>query len=196
MLQLLIETNSRYSLAETARLAIEGGCGWLILGAASFQDPEGRDAAGDIAAFCRESAVMLSVENDVELARRLGAHGVFLRHGGESPVQTRLDLGAEAIIGAEIASPDAALTLERADIDYLAIPAAMSLPRAAGIITEVRKAGGELPFVYTGQSFAEGQVSAEDILQAGFAGICCGKELYDTADPVAAIASAIKCLNS
>lgn len=53
--------------------------------------------------------------------RELSLHGVFLTKNDASPVKVREELGAEAIIGAIVGTPDAALSLERADIDYVAL---------------------------------------------------------------------------
>ena len=33
MLQVLLEINDRYSLSEMAQMAIEAGCGWIVLAA-------------------------------------------------------------------------------------------------------------------------------------------------------------------
>ena len=121
MLQIIISPSERYSIGEMAQMAVEAGATWLVLSLPETDAGAMREMCADIVELCRESGVMLSVENNVVAARELALHGVFLSNNEVSPVKVREELGAEAIIGAVVGTPDAALSLERADIDYVAL---------------------------------------------------------------------------
>ena len=83
MLQVIITPGERYSLAEMAQMAVEAGAGWLQLRVPGLEGGALRDAAADIVALCRQSGVMLTIEDSVEAARELGLHGVYLSRGGD-----------------------------------------------------------------------------------------------------------------
>lgn len=184
MLQVLIEKNDRYSLTEVAQMAIEAECSWLVL-AGGLDETEKRESYPDIVEMCRQSGVMLSVEDEPEVAKEYGMHGVFLSKGGLSPIKMREELGPEAVIGAEVGASSVAAELARADIDYVSLPVAMPVEEAAAIIAETRLAGTKIPFVARCKASEEADV----MMAAGFSGICCGKALYESGDPVENIAS-------
>lgn len=193
MLQIRLTPNDNYSIAEMAQMAIEGGCGWLQLDPSGMDEAAIREVAKEIVPLCRETGTMLTIEDNLDMARELGLHGVFLT-GDRSPVTVREEIGPEAIIGTYNASADAALAMERADIDYVVIPAGVKDEEAAKIIADTRKAGGEIPFValsgrapMTADGFAK-------VLGLGFAGIIAGSEVFKAEDPVEHIEKLISTL--
>lgn len=183
----MIETNERYSVAESAQIAIEAGAQWLVLRADTIDESERRDIGKQVADLCRESGVILTVDSDIEFARELGIHGVLLRPGSKAPAAVREELGPEAIIGVEISSADTALALERNDIDYVALSADMQLDRVAELIAAVRKAEGKIAFVSLGEQPTLDGEYIDGLKAAGIAGLCCGKALFAAPDPVVAI---------
>ncbi len=188
MLQVLIRTNENYSPAEMAQMAIEAGAAWLVL---DFEaDAITRDTLADIAAICREAGVMLTIVNDMNTARELGLHGVFITDPEISPVKVRDELGPEAIIGAMAGTPDAAATLERADIDYVALDARLDAPEA--LIAALRGAGSEIAVVAYRPGMKLSPDDAAALLAQGFSGICGADRAFDTPDPVEAIKALLK----
>ena len=187
MLQILIETNERYSVAEAAQIAIEAGTQWLVLRADTIAERERREIGKEVAELCRESGVILTVDSDIEFARELGIHGVLLHPGSKAPAAVREELGPEAIIGVEISSAETALTLEKNDIDYVALDSEMPLEKVAEIISAVRKAEGKIAFVSLGEQPTLDPNYIEGLKAAGIAGLCCGRELFAAPDPVVAI---------
>lgn len=158
MIQILLDSGSEYSRAELAQMAIEAGYEWLIM---PDDSPERlRDELPDISALCREAGVILTIADNVAACREYGLHGVFL-HKGADPAAVRNDLGAEAIIGAEIASAATATVLARADIDYFALE-----PTDAAVIAEARKAGVDKHFV----AITDNKETTETLLAEGFSG--------------------------
>lgn len=185
MIQLRLAPSERYSISEMGQMAVEGGCGWLVISMPGADLGNWRDIAEELVPLCRDAGVMLSVENDIEAVRELGAHGVYLTPGG-NPVKVREDLGAEAIIGAGIASADSAVALAKADIDYLTLAPDVD----PSIIGDARKGGAEVPFVavVTAAALVE---NYSDLISKGFDGFYVTDGVFDTEDPVATVGNLI-----
>lgn len=181
MLQVLIEYSERYTLAEQAQMAIEGGATWLVIRPKGLTDEALREEAKEITSLCRDNAVILTMEGHTELAAELGLHGVLLLKRHASPADIRALFGAEAIIGAEVADGAEAAALEKADIDYVVLT---QLHGAAPIIEEARRLGALIPFVALGDFTA---IEAAQIVMVGFNGVCTGKYIFESDDPVAAV---------
>lgn len=183
MLQIIIRPNDRYSLAESAQMAVEAGAMWLQLAVGDMPDEIVRQEAADIVTLCRDGGVILTIENRVDVARELGLHGVFLTESDKSPLQVREELGPEAIVGTVTGSPDAAVSMSNADIDYVALTPSVKEP--ADLIAAVRNAGCQIPVVAyrPGSRLDNGEVAA--IMAAGYSGICGGDRIFiGDPDPV------------
>ncbi|MDE7458849.1 MAG: thiamine phosphate synthase [Muribaculaceae bacterium] len=182
MLQFIAQTNDRYSVAETVQMAIEGGCRWIQLHLPELTDEDIKAMSADIIALCRESAAFLTIEDRPELAKELGLHGVHLTSSVQrSAAKVREELGPEAVIGVEVASAAAVMSLQSADIDYVTLPADMKVGEIADLVSVVRGADITTPIVATGD------ISPEDALvymAAGVSGIVTGKPIIDSKDPV------------
>ena len=159
MIQIRIAPDERYSLSEMAQMAVEGGCGWIVLAMPGADPGEWRDV------------------------RQRGAHGVYL-HIGSNAAKIREDLGPEAIVGAEVGSADAAVALGKADIDYLTIAPSCGDPKA--LIAASRTGGAEVPFVAV-CSAAVVIANSASYLADGFAGFYVTGAVFDAADPVAVV---------
>ena len=182
MLQFIAQTNDRYSVAETVQMAIEGGCRWIQLHLPELTDEDIKAMSADIIALCRESAAFLTIEDRPELAKELGLHGVHLTSSVQrSAAKVREELGPEAVIGVEVASAAAVMSLQSADIDYVTLPADMKVGEIADLVSVVRGADITTPIVATGD------ISPEDALvymAAGVSGMSTGKPIIDSKDPV------------
>jgi len=87
------------ALTKQVAQAIEGGAR-VIQYRDKHSDHTGREArASALLALCRASGVALIVNDDLELARKLGADGVHLGRDDPDPRQARALLGRQAIIG-------------------------------------------------------------------------------------------------
>lgn len=179
MLQVIITPGERYSIAEKSQMAIEAGAKWLQLRLPQMSDDEIRAEVPEIVTLCRESGVMLTIEDNTGMARELGLHGVFL-HMGANPVKVREEFGAEAVIGTETGSADSAVAMNRADIDYVALDDGIS----PELITEVRSAGCRIPIVAyrPGSLFTDEEV--DGLMRQGFSGLCGADGVFATEDPV------------
>lgn len=172
MIQIILDHSEAFSQAEMAQMAVEAGCGWLILAQAPIEQL--RQTAPDIVELCRESGVILTIENDIDAARELGLHGVFLSQGG-NPASVRQELGADAIIGAEISSVASATALATADIDYFALAAT-----DGAIAAEAKAAGVETHFVALCPTLADYTTAKSG---GAFSGYCLNSSALGDDDP-------------
>lgn len=180
MLQVIICPNERFSMAETAQMAIEAGCQWIDIHAPELSDEELRPDAVEITELCRETGTILIFEDRPELARELGVHGIYLSHRDVSPQKVREEMGPEAIIGMEIVSSSTAAGLESLDIDYAVVAPSSSEEDKNMIPHELRAAGSKMPLVARG-NFTPSMIPA--LLEKGYSGICTRIDKAD--DPVA-----------
>lgn len=187
MLQVIITPSQRYTVSQAARIAVEAGAQWLQLRLPGMDETELRAAVTDVAAFCREAGVMLTIEDRTDIALEMSLHGVFL-HAGANPVKVREEFGAEAVIGTVVGSADAAIAMSRADIDYVALEEYTS----PGLIAEVRRAGCRIPVVaYRPGSLLDG-AEVESLMSQGFSGLCGADGVFDTDNPDERIAAILE----
>lgn len=185
MIQIELAKNSRYTLGEMAQMAIEGGCGWLVVAREAAADSV-RDLAADLVPLCREAGTILSVENDAAAAKELEAHGVFITDGADAAA-LREQLGPEAIIGVRIGAAATAVALEKADIDYMTLPREVDAEHAAGIIADARTGGAKIAFAAERSADDMTDENIAGDLAAGFAGFYVNADIFDCDDPAARI---------
>lgn len=194
MLQFIAQTNDRFSVAEISQMAIEGGCRWIQLHLPDLTDDDIKEMASGIIDLCRESAAFLMLEDRPELAKDLGLHGVHLKSlTDRSAAKIREELGPEAVIGVETGDAASILALRNADIDYVTLPAQMSLDEIAALVHTVREAGIEMPVVASGDIAPE---QVEAYLSAGVSGIATGMPIILSKDPVAAVEATLSALGA
>ena len=183
MLQFRTGHSDRYTIAEEAQMAIEGGCRWIQLHMPADADIAYiRDTTSEIIPLCQECSAFLTIEDNPDLAKELSIHGVHLTKGG-IPVAaaTRQELGPEAIIGVEVATLAEIDSAQAADIDYVTLPPDMPLARCHKLISDSRQHGLKIPIV------AAGDVTLSNLrqhLDAGFSGVAVGQDIIDASDPV------------
>ncbi len=66
MLQFITHTSDKYSIAEEAQMAIEGGCRWIQLRMKDASDEEVRNVALEIIPMCQETDTFLIIDDRVE----------------------------------------------------------------------------------------------------------------------------------
>lgn len=185
MLQFITDpANEHYSLAEQAQMAIEGGAAWVQL-----HLPDGADSAylrevvTELKPLCQETSTILLLENEPEIAREQGLHGVHLTAADANAGAVREQLGPEAIIGMQVRTPEAARLMQNLDIDYVTLDPQLSPEQAAEVIAQIRAEGTEIPVVLTGDFDA---TDVDAVLATGASGIATGRKLMQADDPVTA----------
>ena len=103
-LQFITHHTDSHSYIDSARLALEGGCRWVQLRMKGAERGELEETARLVQRMCREHGATFIIDDDVLLAKRIGADGVHLGKEDMPVAEARATLGAEAIIGATVNS--------------------------------------------------------------------------------------------
>lgn len=190
MLQYILTESNRYSVAELAQMAIEGGCQWISLSLDGIEEDNLRDTIGpELVDMCKDAGVFLTVEDNPELARQLGLHGVrlspkfFINHPESSPMALREDLGPEAVIGVEMTDPSAVPSLLPADVDFVSLPDNFTREMRRAFVDSLAKLDVKMPVVAQGISSPEQAVEA---IADGCSGVAVGDSITGAPDPVVA----------
>ena len=121
MLQFITHPSEKYSIAEEAQMAIEGGCRWIQLRMKDASDEGVRNVALEIIPMCQETDTFLIIDDRVELVNELKVSGVHLGKEDMDPLQARELLGPNAIIGVTANTADDILRFKGKDIDYVGV---------------------------------------------------------------------------
>lgn len=194
-LQFITHHNDRYSYADSARLALEGGCRWIQLRMKGADEALMFKTATIIQAMCKRCGATFIIDDDVMLARRIGADGVHLGKEDMPIAKAREILGRGYIIGATVNSfEDIAGVVSGADPDYFGcgplrftttkqrLAPILGIEGYREIMCRMRAAEIAIPLV------AIGGVIKEDIpslLRCGVAGIALSGSILQADDPIA-----------
>ena len=194
MLQYIVRINNRFSVAELAQMAIEGGCHWVELDLPEASDDYVRATAAELKDLCLETGTFLTIVDRPEVARELGLHGVQLRgRRAAEAARLREELGAEAIIGIEVSRADEILKVQNLDIDYATLPFGLSAEEVGKIVAAVRSAEVQLPIVARGEFTPD---MAIEMIVSGASGVAVSAAISDAADPVEATTLLIESLQA
>lgn len=105
-LQFITHHTDRYSYVDSARIALEGGCRWIQLRMKDAEERELRDTAIIIQRMCRAAGATFIIDDNVALAKSIGAQGVHLGKGDMPIAEARKILGDGFIIGGTVNSFD------------------------------------------------------------------------------------------
>ncbi|OKY95141.1 MAG: hypothetical protein BHV67_13020 [Bacteroidales bacterium 43_36] len=194
MLQFITSTSDKYSIAEEAQMAIEGGCLWIQVSQSLPDGVTQKEVLQELQPVCEENEVFLMADSDVELAKEMRIHGVHLKKDDMKPAEARELLGPHAVIGVDADTAADIIALRGLDIDYavLDFDDRHSIPSIREIINEVRKEGVEIHIVARGR-FALSDFS--ELKQAGVNGFAVSRQISDTPDPVAATAEILDAIS-
>jgi len=190
MLQFITSVSDKYSIAEEAQMAIEGGCQWIQVSKSLPAGVTQKDAICGLQQLCQENAVFLMVDSDVELAKEMRIHGVHLKKTDMPPAEVRELLGPNAVIGVDADSAADIIALKGLDIDYAVInyDSTHSIEEIGGIIQEVRNKGIE---IYIVVRMGDDIAGLKPLQQVGVNGFALSRQIIDAPDPVAATATVL-----
>lgn len=110
-----------HQLGAAVTAAIRGGAHWIQYRDKSGDILQRRSQTRDLLRRCRAANTQLIINDDVELAAEIGAHGVHLGQADCDLAQARRALGDHTIIGVSCYNRmDLALVAEQAGADYIA----------------------------------------------------------------------------
>ena len=203
-LQFITHHNDRYSYIDSARLAMEGGCRWVQLRMKGADATTLEFAAREVQRLCREYGATFIIDDDVWLAKRIGADGVHLGKEDMPLPEARKILGQGAIIGATVNSfEDVAAALRCAKPDYFGcgplrftatkerLAPTLGVEGYRDIIRRMQAANIDTPLV------AIGGVSKSDIdalLGCGVSGIALSGAVLRADDPIAYMRDIVRAL--
>lgn len=117
--QFITHCTERYTYADSARLALDGGCRWIQLRMKNRTEHDIETVAMEIMPLCRMAGATFIIDDHVELAFRIGADGVHLgRH--DMPVdEARRITSSQFIIGGTANTIEDVERLARQGADYI-----------------------------------------------------------------------------
>lgn len=122
---------SQNGLIEDVRQALAAGVAMLQYREKNKPFSTCRDEAGEVQAMCRAANVPFIINDNVELARELGADGVHVGQEDAPAHEARMVLGPDAIIGVSVGSVEETRTAEAAGASYVAISPLFDTPTKA-----------------------------------------------------------------
>ena len=193
-LQFITHHNERYSYIDSARMALEGGCRWIQLRMKDADETLLEKTAVVVQRMCRGYGATFIIDDNVELAKRIGADGVHLGKNDMPIAEARKILGDDFIIGSTVNTfEDIANTLHTATPDYFGCgpyrhtTTKQNLAPILGqegysyIISKMREYNIEIPLI------AIGGITKSDIpelLRCGVGGIALSGSIIGAVDPV------------
>ena len=107
------------TLAQQVEAALRGGATMVQLREKELEGEALEQEAREILAVCRKYGVPLLINDDVMLAKKIGAEGVHVGQSDMAASQAREILGPDAIIGVTARTIEQAQAAEKAGADYL-----------------------------------------------------------------------------
>ena len=192
-LQFITHFTERYSYVDSARIALEGGCRWVQLRMKDAEEAIMAETAIAVQRMCREYGATFIIDDNVTLAKRIGADGVHLgKH--DMPISVARDiLGERHIIGGTVNTfEDVLHHLNGATPDYFGcgpfretstkrnLSPTLGLDGYKDIIRQMRSHGIDIPIV------AIGGIRREDIpalMECGVSGIALSGSILRADNP-------------
>ena len=189
------ETDTAHLLARTAPLLAEG-VAWLQYRNKTAGDALRHEQASALQSLCATAGVPLIINDDVHLAKSIGAAGVHLGEDDGDIAAARALLGAQAIIGASCYDElPLAQRAVAAGASYVAFGAffptrSKTGTRQASVELLAQSASLGVPRVAIGGITPD---NARSLVEAGADLVAVISGVYDAADPIAAVHAYRRC---
>ena len=193
-LQFITHHNDSYSYIDSARIALEGGCRWIQLRMKEASEELFEETALAVQSMCREHGATFIIDDNVALAKRIGADGVHLGKSDMPIAEARKILGNDYIIGSTVNTfEDITNTLHSATPDYFGcgpfrytstkrnLSPILGLEGYRDIVGKMKEHNIDIPII------AIGGITQEDIvelLECGVGGIALSGSILNAEDPV------------
>jgi thiamine-phosphate pyrophosphorylase len=193
-LQFITHYTQKYSYTDSARIALEGGCKWVQLRMKDADDLLLEQTALVVQTMCREYGATFIIDDNVALAKKIGADGVHLGKNDMPVAQARKILGEYFIIGATVNSlKDVLSHLQESSPDYFGcgpyrftstkqkLAPILGLEGYRSIVGKMRESNICIPIV------AIGGICKEDVsllMDTGIDGIALSGSVLRADDPI------------
>ena len=111
------------SLADCVCQAVEGGATFVQLREKAASHEEMVELARELLPICRAANVPFVIDDDVDVAREVGADGVHVGQDDMACADARRRLGPDAIVGVSVQTVEQALKAQADGADYLGVGA-------------------------------------------------------------------------
>ena len=111
------------TLLEVVRESLDGGVTMLQLREKTLEEGAFLEEARALQALCRERHVPFIVNDNVDIARAMGADGVHVGQSDMEALDVRAKLGPDKIIGVSAQTVEQAILAEQRGADYLGVGA-------------------------------------------------------------------------
>lgn len=203
-LQFITHYNERYSYEDSAKIALDGGCRWIQLRIKDAEEEFLEQMALRVQSMCREYGATFIIDDNVLLAKIIGADGVHLGKNDMPVAQARQILGEKFIIGGTVNTfEDILYHLKNGTPDYFGcgpfrftstkknLAPLLGFEGYQDIVLKMRERGIDIPLV------AIGGITKEDIpqlLECGVSGIALSGSIINAENPVWEMADVIEIL--
>ena len=160
------------TLAQQVELAILGGTTFVQLREKNLDDAAFEKEAIEIQELCRKYKVPFVVNDNVDIAKRMGADGVHVGQSDMEAGDVRALLGPDKILGVSAQTVEQAVLAEKRGADYLGVGAVFptgSKDDAVEVDKETLKAICEAVHIPV---IAIGGISGNNVSELKGAGIC------------------------
>ena len=192
-LQFITHYNERYSYEDSAKIALDGGCRWIQLRIKDAEEEFLEQMALRVQSMCREYGATFIIDDNVLLAKKIGADGVHLGKNDMPINEARKILGPDAIIGGTANTFEDICAHVAAGANYIGcgpfrftstkknLSPILGLEGYNNLISACKKANFTLPIV------AIGGITIDDIpaiMSTGVSGIAISSEVLRANNPV------------
>ena len=186
----LLVTDPRPDLAARVAAAVGGGVDVVQLRDKRASREELLPLAVELKEICERAGALFTVNDNVELARLSGAHGVHLGQEDEPTASAREMLGPGVVIGRSVSSVEEALEAVREGADYLGVGTIYATPTkpeevmvGLALLRKISGAAISVPWFAIGGVTLE---TAREVAEAGAPGFAVVRAVLDAEDPAAA----------
>ncbi len=191
-LQFITHYTEQYTYAESARMALEGGCRWIQLRMKNASREEWLQTGAEVEALCRRYGATFIIDDHVDMVKILNADGVHLGKNDMPIDEARRILGPGHIIGGTANTIEDVEMHARRGADYIGcgpyrftttkerLAPVLGTEGYRKIMAGMKSRGLRLPVV------AIGGITRNDIpqlLQTGIDGIALSGTILRAADP-------------
>lgn len=192
-LQFITHYTEQYTYAESARMALEGGCRWIQLRMKNASREEWLQTGAEVEALCRRYGATFIIDDHVDIVKILNADGVHLGKNDMPIDEARRILGPGHIIGGTANTIEDVEMHARRGADYIGcgpyrftttkerLAPVLGTEGYRKIMAGMKSRGLRLPVV------AIGGITRNDIpqlLQTGIDGIALSGTILRATDPV------------
>ena len=192
-LQFITHFTEKYSYADSAMIALEGGCRWIQLRMKDADEAEIERVARLVLPECRRRGAVFVIDDHVDLALRVGVDGVHLGKNDMPVSEARRLAGADFVIGGTANTFEDVQKLAAQGADYIGcgpfrftttkkkLAPMLGIEGYKRILSQMKGCGITLPLV------AIGGITCGDIPQlmaAGVSGIALSGSVLRAENPV------------